>query len=49
MELMQNIKERWQRYLKGMAKANEEMWKGKKPGCCDDSKKKEEEPKDERR
>lgn len=34
MSLMQEIKERWQKYLKKMAESNEKMWKGRKPNCC---------------
>ncbi|MBU0604948.1 MAG: hypothetical protein KKH77_01520 [Candidatus Omnitrophica bacterium] len=34
MGVMQEIKEKWQKYLKEMAESNEKMWKGRKPGCC---------------
>lgn len=49
MELVKTIREKWQKYLKGMAESNERMWKGKKPSCCvADGKKEKENKKDER-
>lgn len=39
MELLQKIKEKWQKYLKEMAEANEKMWQGHGPSCCGKEKK----------
>lgn len=49
MELVKTIKEKWQKYLEEMTKANEKMWKGRRPSCCDDGKEKKEKEDDERR
>lgn len=50
MELLREMKKKWQKYLKEMAEANEKMWKGRKPSCCDnDGKEGKEKEDDERR
>lgn len=49
MELMEKIREKWQKYLKDMAEANEKTWKGRKPSCCDSGGKEGKEKEDDER
>ena len=38
MSWWKRLAERWNKFMEETAKSNDQMWKGRKPSCCDKDK-----------